>query len=649
VLEKKTPATALPEKALPTENNPSEAAAVENKPSVGQSVSGTAAADGQETADAEAQGSLLGAALAMSAAVRKAPMLAVLFLAVRMRALQLDPPHGMPPPHVQICFYTVAGAMCLEVLIAAYIGFTSADNVFYYGAHVFSATKAERTLQNICSGVIYCCLCPVVASIFEGRAVDGSVAPLSPTMWAVLQLAGLFLLIEFGQWFTITFMDTDHTTLRDTFLAAGVSITFAPLICVLFVACRMRALQITQQQGSPQSWAQDCMYLCVLATCIQVLCCLLMPVFTNAATVVDEQGHPDFDFRPLFGAYVVSVIKYIALMCLHGGVIGVSIAIFTMTPETARSDQTSGFSNLRDLYRIVGVLLVVVLFAMFISSAKVVGLVIKWGIESVDTVLLGTEIEVAVAKLNICEGYVNVGGLKVYNPSPPSDLEKGAAHKWSSDYLMKVDKVLVKVNMWKLFTSLGKSFELQAIMLQGLDVNAEKPSFKGMTNLGLIVEHVEKQAQAVRGVQDKGKKALLAPELKAKAMVEDKKLDKCEEKHADDQSLELIVQKVCIESIGGSVISPVGTLSLKAPDIVFDNFQEKMSSNHGKPEELVVAIIKVILEAVLENTANSFLAMFPGKEMANNALGKLGRTAAHCCHPSPSAPAKSPGGASKDI
>merc|ERR1740117_1123070 len=212
---------------------------------------------------------------------------------------------------------------------------------------------------------------------------------------------------------------------------------------------------------------------------------------------------------------------------------------------------------------------------------------------------------------------------------------------------MKVDKVLVKVNMWKLFTSLGKTFELQAIMLQGLDVNAEKPSFKGMTNLGLIVEHLEKQAQALTGVQDKGKKALPAPKLKA--VVEDKKLNKGEEKHADDHSLELIVQKVCIESIGGSVISPVGTLSLKAPDIVFDNFQEKMSSNHGKPEELVVAIIKVILEAVLENTAHSFLAMFPGKEMASNALGKLGRTAAHCCHPSPSEPAKSTGGAIKDI
>jgi len=37
-------------------------------------------------------------ALAMSSAVRKAPMFAVVFLASRMRALQLDPPHGMPPP-----------------------------------------------------------------------------------------------------------------------------------------------------------------------------------------------------------------------------------------------------------------------------------------------------------------------------------------------------------------------------------------------------------------------------------------------------------------------------------------------------------------------------------------------------------------------
>jgi hypothetical protein len=37
----------------------------------------------------------------------------------------------------------------------------------------------------------------------------------------------------------------------------------------------------------------------------------------------------------MVGAYVVCMVKYVALLCLLGGVIAVKISIFTITPEAA--------------------------------------------------------------------------------------------------------------------------------------------------------------------------------------------------------------------------------------------------------------------------------------------------------------------------
>merc|ERR1719453_1848005 len=109
----------------------------------------------------------------------------------------------------------------------------------------------------------------------------------------------------------------------------------APVLCVLFVATRMRALQITQQLGSPPGWAQDCMLIAVFATCVQSVCCLVIPIFVGSACKVDEDGNPDYDLEPMIGAYAVAVVKYVALMALHGSTVGVCIAVYAMTPETA--------------------------------------------------------------------------------------------------------------------------------------------------------------------------------------------------------------------------------------------------------------------------------------------------------------------------
>jgi hypothetical protein len=514
-------------------------------------------------------------ALSMSNVVKKAPMLAVIFLAARMRALQLDPPLGMPPRWAQLCFYTMTASLGLETLFAALVGATGQREEGYYGLHVFRAGRMAHTLQHTFAGLVYVGLIPVFLAIMLMKGSDGNAAPLSPTMKCVQYFSFLYFTVHIGQWVTFFVQDIfrkHYKIAQDTLLAAGVSVGFVPLLCILFVATRMRALQITQQEGSPQGWAQDCMSMCVFATYVQVLCCLLLPIFTNSATEVDGDGNATFDVRPMLGAYAVTAIKYVALLCLHGGVTAICVAVFTMTPETAHSSTQSAF-DLQKLIKMGITTLVITLVALTLSSAKVIGMAIKLGIESADQTMLGTDIIVGRAALSVCEGYVNVGGLIVENPPPK------AGKAWKSPCLMKVDKLLIKINMWRLVKSLGKEFQINAIILQGLHLTIEK-SFGSNSNVGEIQAHIESLTGQPIGASQTSSAdvALPAPEV--------------------------IVNLVSIRDIGASAIMQGTPFTIQIGDLVFDDFQEKLEKKGSAnvAGDIVVMIMQTVFKSVIANT-----------------------------------------------
>ena len=52
--------------------------------------------------------------------------------------------------------------------------------------------------------------------------------------------------------------------------SARATVQFCPMMSILFVGLRMRALQITDQKGAPQGWAQQGMFLSTYAIMVQV-------------------------------------------------------------------------------------------------------------------------------------------------------------------------------------------------------------------------------------------------------------------------------------------------------------------------------------------------------------------------------------------
>merc|ERR1719298_342591 len=75
------------------------------------------------------------------------------------------------------------------------------------------------------------------------------------------------------------------------FEAAQKTVMFCPMLAILFIGVRMRALQITDQKGAPQGWAQQGMFLCTYSLMAQVLMVLILPCFTGAPPKMDADGN----------------------------------------------------------------------------------------------------------------------------------------------------------------------------------------------------------------------------------------------------------------------------------------------------------------------------------------------------------------------
>merc|ERR1719388_53863 len=73
-----------------------------------------------------------------------------------------------------------------------------------------------------------------------------------------------------------------------TFDSARATVQFCPMLSVLFLGLRLRALQLKPQVGAPQGFAQQGMFLCTYSLMIQVIMVLMLPLFTRSAPKTDK-------------------------------------------------------------------------------------------------------------------------------------------------------------------------------------------------------------------------------------------------------------------------------------------------------------------------------------------------------------------------
>jgi len=191
------------------------------------------------------------------------PMLCILFIGARMRALQMDPLNGAPQWWAQYCFYGCTFSVLFQTVMLIVMPFCTKCECkmgIVEGDAIF--TKMENKLIGLLMTVfryvallaLYGGFTAVCVSVYTIEHPKGpkETPPISPAMQCVMNLAVqyfavyllLFLLISVKQFSSSENQLID--TLIYTFEGAQKTVMFAPMLAVLFIGCRMRALQLIE-------------------------------------------------------------------------------------------------------------------------------------------------------------------------------------------------------------------------------------------------------------------------------------------------------------------------------------------------------------------------------------------------------------------
>merc|ERR1719238_1595152 len=182
----------------------------------------------------------------------------------------------------------------------------------------------------------------VIYSVCVIENPDGPTPPVSPTMQCVMNLTCQFFFVYLMLWAFVT--TKQFTSGMDGFLNIAIStmdsaratVQFCPMLSILFVGTRMRALQIrpASEGGAPQGWAQEGMFLCTYSLLIQIIMVVTLPLFTRGAPEVDKDGNPKVKTTGVM-AWILVALRYTCFLALYGGVVTVMYSLFTIEYATA--------------------------------------------------------------------------------------------------------------------------------------------------------------------------------------------------------------------------------------------------------------------------------------------------------------------------
>merc|ERR1719178_636916 len=139
-------------------------------------------------------------------------------------------------------------------------------------------------------------------------------------------------------------MKYDNVPIQKILVTASLTVAFAPMLAILFLAYRMRVNQLTKNKGDPPTWAQVCMYFCTYAVLLMTLCVCVIPLFTGEVFGVDPKtGQIPEDTEPFKNqalAIAFTVLKYLILLMLYVGALGVG-EVMSVDPKTGQIPEDS--------------------------------------------------------------------------------------------------------------------------------------------------------------------------------------------------------------------------------------------------------------------------------------------------------------------
>merc|ERR1719271_514892 len=125
--------------------------------------------------------------------------------------------------------------------------------------------------------------------------------------------------------------------LAGTLVMCQNTVGFAPMLCILFIGARMRALQIDPVNGNPQKWAQMCFYLCAYSVLVQVAILMMIPlVLDGKLKEGSTQGDVTFELPNPTMMSILMAMRYMVLLALYGGFTAVIYSIMVIEAPPGR-------------------------------------------------------------------------------------------------------------------------------------------------------------------------------------------------------------------------------------------------------------------------------------------------------------------------
>merc|ERR1719473_1764862 len=140
----------------------------------------------------------------------------------------------------------------------------------------------------------------VIYAAFDYMPANGQWRPMAPAVGATVTLTIMFFVVYCGVAVLRTFAQltgAKNPKIEGVLLASSSTMNFAPMLSILFLAARMRALQMDPVNGHPQTWAQSCFYMCAYALMFQTIFSIAVPLVLGGAVKKGKMGEGDMEYE----------------------------------------------------------------------------------------------------------------------------------------------------------------------------------------------------------------------------------------------------------------------------------------------------------------------------------------------------------------
>jgi cytochrome bd-type quinol oxidase subunit 2 len=272
-----------------------------------------------------------------------APMLCVLFLATRMRAVQLSQgmteKYDLPQWWVKQAMIICSLAMCLQTVLAAvYYALLSKDPETKGGAPspIEKGLNAARWLVIVCLYLGFMIVCVGVCTMPAPGEIWGDAGgpKVSPAVACTITLATFYFAVFFcvevmknvdefltpeGQRFGV--LEKQTVVLRDV----ATTVDICPMLCILFLTARLRALQLDPKAGNPQTWAQTWFYVTSVSVFGLVVLCAVLGWLRRGSISGQEETRPATK-----ASRVAEAVRALCMLILIVGAITILISVWML-------------------------------------------------------------------------------------------------------------------------------------------------------------------------------------------------------------------------------------------------------------------------------------------------------------------------------